>query len=134
MCKKSITMLMGLITGFILFTSGQAGAFSENDLEKLLNYQICYSCDLSGVDLSGKDLSRNKLIMSDLSGAYLNGCDLSYADFSNADLSGAELIGVTMKDTCFIGAIPWFETEFDRCGSSSIDGCYPEGAVEGRDY
>lgn len=94
------------------------------NLEKLLDKNRCYGCDLSGLDLSGKDLEDADLEKADLSnadltetdledanlkGASLKGAklvdsDLEGADFYKADLGGADLSGARQKNTMFDGA------------------------------
>lgn len=99
-------------------------------IEKLLDENRCYECDLSGVDLSGKDLSGADLEGSDLSGAILNDVDLAganlkqvnfrgaqmkkadlrradlyKADLSNADLTDADFRGTLTDEADFTGAL-----------------------------
>lgn len=60
-------------------------------IEKLLDTNSCYECDLSGVDLSGEDLSGADLEGADLSGAILNNTDLAGTNLKGATLRGAKL-------------------------------------------
>jgi len=51
-----------------LLTVGQATAFNQEHLDRLLGTKQCPSCDLSGADLTGATL-----IEANLSGANLKG-------------------------------------------------------------
>ncbi len=87
-------------------------------LQRLLDKNKCYGCDLSGLDLSGADLEGADLEKADLRGcnlektdleeanlkgarlvnANLRGANLRQADLYRADLSGADLEGANLKD------------------------------------
>jgi len=71
--------------------SGPARAFSEADLQKLMETQSCVGCDLTGADLFGVDLSRAVLSDADLTGADMTGAIFYFAIIQGADLTGANL-------------------------------------------
>ena len=92
----------------------------EAMVEKLLDTNRCYECNLAGVDLSGEDLSGSDLEGSDLSGAILNDTDLAgtnlkgvslrgaqmrSADLRRADLYKADLSGADLTEADFRGAL-----------------------------
>ena len=72
-------------------------ALREKMIEKLLDTNSCYECDLTGVDLSGKDLSGADLEGSDLSGAILNKTDLAGTNLKGVSLRGAQLIDADLR-------------------------------------
>jgi uncharacterized protein YjbI with pentapeptide repeats len=99
-------------------------------VEKLLDTNRCYGCDLAGVNLQGENLDKADLEGADLSGAQLEGvdfaganlknvsfrganlrnvdlrkADLYKADLSNADLSGARLEGAQLDEANFDGSV-----------------------------
>ena len=101
-------------------TDGTTAEAMQALVEKLLDTNRCYECDLSGVDLSGEDLSGSDLEGSDLSGAILNDTDLAgtnlkgvsfegaqmrNADLRRADLYKANLRGADLSDADFRGAL-----------------------------
>jgi uncharacterized protein YjbI with pentapeptide repeats len=103
-----------------------SAAAMQELVEKLLDTNSCYECDLSGVDLSGEDLSGSDLEGADLSGAILNDTDLAgtnlkgvslqgaqmrNADLRRADLYKANLSGADLTDADFRGALT-DETDF----------------------
>ncbi len=87
-------------------------------IEKLLDTNKCYGCDLAGVDLSGKDLEEADLEAADLTGSNLEGvelqganlkgsllrnanmrnADLREVDLYKADLTGADLTGADLRE------------------------------------
>ena len=89
------------------------------NMERLLDDNSCYGCDLTDVNLSGEnldsadlegailvnamltgaDLEQANLKGANLSGANLQGADLSEADLYKANLSGADLTGAKLEDT-----------------------------------
>ena len=108
-------------------------------VEKLLDTNSCYECDLSGVDLSGEDLSGFDLEGADLSGAILNDTDLAgtnlkgvslqgaqmrNADLRRADLYKANLSGADLTDADFRGALT------DEADFSGVIGYQPSLMVE----
>lgn len=83
-------------------------------LERLLDTNKCYGCNLGGVllkgenldsaDLEGADLSGADLSDADLEGANLKGANLTNADLSGADLSGADLYKANLTNADLTGA------------------------------
>ncbi len=68
------------------------------NVERLLDSNACYGCDLTGANLGGKNLDSADLEGADLSNANLAGADLEdanlkAANLTNVDLSGADLSG-----------------------------------------
>lgn len=101
-----------------------ADIIKKNNLDRLLDKDRCFGCDLSGLDLSGKNLKGVDLEKADLSGcnledAKLDGANLKgallqgvnlrnaslkKADLYKADLTDADLTDADVKDTMFDGA------------------------------
>ena len=81
--KKFLTLALiltlFLVSSFSLGTS-PSYAYSQSDLDRLLETRECPECDLSDADLSDANLRR-------ATGANLSGADLTGA--KGADLSGA---------------------------------------------
>jgi len=107
---------------------------SEQTIEKLLDENRCYRCNLSGVNLSRKDLSGADLEGSDLSGAILvdtdltganlkgvslQGAQLKNADLRKADLYKADLSNADLTDADFRG------TQLDEANFSGAQGYHP---------
>lgn len=94
------------------------------NLERLLDKNKCFGCDLSGLDLSGKNLKGADLEKADLSGcnfenakldranlkgallqhANLRNASLREADLYKADFTGADLTNADVKEALFDGA------------------------------
>ena len=85
--KKSVKITsLGIILPF-LFSSGDAIAYKESDLQKLLKTQKkCEKCDLSKADLGSVYLRDANLQGTNLSGANLSGANLSGANLSKTNL------------------------------------------------
>ena len=91
----------------ILSVHGPGSELFEN-IERLLDTNQCYGCNLTGAnltgenledaDLEGADLSNALLQNADLEGANLKGANLSGADLSGADLSKADLYKAVLTD------------------------------------
>ena len=81
----------GLCFFLMMGISWQAGAYDEDDLEKLKSTGDCSGCDLSEVFLQGADLTDANLYDADLNGAILFAADLSGANLTWADLTEATL-------------------------------------------
>ncbi|PTN33015.1 hypothetical protein C6366_15345 [Desulfonatronum sp. SC1] len=87
-----------------LLTIGAAGAYDQDDLDKLLQTNECRKCDLSGVRLNGADLSRADLTGVDLTGAMMTGVVLWKAAMGGAKLSGATLVAADLAEANLNGA------------------------------
>ena len=120
-------------------TSVATAVVMQELVEKLLDTNRCYECNLSGVDLSGEDISGSDLEGSDLSGAILNDTDLAgtnlkgvslqgaqmrNADLRRADLYKANLSGADLTDADFRGALT------DEANFSGAIGYQPSLMVE----
>ncbi|MEE6161462.1 pentapeptide repeat-containing protein [Cylindrospermopsis raciborskii DSH] len=83
--KKFLTLALiltlFLVSSFSLGTS-PSYAYSQSDLDRLLETRECPECDLSDADLSDAYLRR-----ADLTGANLRGAKLKDADLSDAEAS-----------------------------------------------
>ncbi len=64
----------------------------NDNLDRLLDDNKCYGCDLSGLDLSGHDFED-----ADLEKADLTGCNLEKADLEGANLKGAKLVKANLR-------------------------------------
>lgn len=98
-CLAVWALLFGL-----LFAANEAQAFSQDDVNRLLRYKACISCDLSGADLSNKNLEFATMAFSNLKGAKLNNSTLHGANFFQADLTEAQLIGARVEYAVFFNA------------------------------
>ena len=78
--KLYIKLILLLFLYILLFTK-ISNAYDENDLEKLLNTNICIKCDLSGADLRKRNLAN-----ANLQGSNLNKVNLWRANLENANL------------------------------------------------
>ena len=74
------------------FSSGDAIAYKESDLQKLLKTKKCVKCDLSKADLSFANLSEANLNYADLRRA-----NLKYAVLPRANLASANLYGTNLQ-------------------------------------
>ena len=86
---------------------GQVGLFidaADADVYKLLYWNSCQGCDLSGTDLSNAYLADAYLYLTNLSGADLRGTILDQADMSMANLSGADLRYAQLMEANLSGA------------------------------
>ncbi|WP_211942252.1 pentapeptide repeat-containing protein [Cylindrospermopsis raciborskii] len=108
--KKFLTLALiltlFLVSSFSLGTS-PSYAYSQSDLDRLLETRECPECDLSDADLSDAYLRRADLTGANLRGAKLKHAKLKDADLSDADLSGAYLRGADLTGadlTCAVGA------------------------------
>ena len=109
---KKILMLSANVAVVCLLGIGQAGAWNQADLDKLLETKECKGCDLSGAllygeDLSGADLRGANLLAAQMPGANLSDANLSGANLHQADLTNANLIWATWTDgrQCSEGSI-----------------------------
>lgn len=82
-----------------LLTAAQAGAFDQDDLNRLLETKTCTRCDLAGAELTGAQLRRADLRLSNLSGADLSRANLRESVLSKANLSGADLRQANLSST-----------------------------------
>ncbi len=89
-------------------------------LQKFLDTNRCYECDLSGIDFSGKDLED-----SDLEKADLTGCSFAKVDLEGANLKGAVLIHADLRDADLRGADMY---KADLTGAN-LTGARMEGAL-----
>jgi len=64
----------------------------KDNLDRLLDKNKCYECDLSGLDLAGHDFED-----ADLEKADLTGCNLEKVDLEGANLKGAKLVGANLR-------------------------------------
>ena len=87
--KERSSSVVGLWFLLMMGFSGQVGAFSESDLEKLKATESCKFCDLTGANL-------NQTI---LRGAQLEGADLTGANLTGANLTRADLTGTIFCET-----------------------------------
>jgi uncharacterized protein YjbI with pentapeptide repeats len=108
-----------------LLTIGTAGAWKQEDLDKLLDTNACSGCDLSGAllygaDLSGADLAGANLFGAQLPGANLSGANLTRANLHQANLDGANLSGANLTGANLVWAT-W--TDGRQCANESIGEC-----------
>ncbi|BAZ91009.1 TPR domain protein [Raphidiopsis curvata NIES-932] len=100
--KKFLTLalilILFLVSSFSLGTS-PSYAYSQSDLDRLLETRKCPECDLSYADLKFAHLRS-----ANLRGAKLQGADLSNAKLKNADLTGADLVGTHFRGADLTGA------------------------------
>ena len=109
---KKIWAISAMAAVVCLLGIGQAGAWNQADLDKLLETKECKGCDLSGAllygeDLSGADLVGANLLAAQMPGANLSDANLSGANLHQADLTNANLIWATWNDgrRCAEGSI-----------------------------
>ncbi len=115
---------------------GQAKAWDQADLDKLLETNECKGCDLSGALLNERNLKNAKLSGADLSNAKLFSANLDNADLSGVDLRGAmlvnaRLVAANLRDAknvdsanfarADLSAATW--TDGRRCKPNSIGEC-----------
>ncbi|WP_200874843.1 pentapeptide repeat-containing protein [Desulfonatronum thiodismutans] len=108
-----------------LLTIGTAGAWKQEDLDKLLDTNAGSGCDLSGAllygaDLSGADLAGANLFGAQLPGANLSGANLTRANLHQANLDGANLSGANLTGANLVWAT-W--TDGRQCANESIGEC-----------
>ncbi|SMP62655.1 Pentapeptide repeat-containing protein [Desulfonatronum zhilinae] len=120
-----ILMLSAMVAVVCLLGIGQAWAWNQADLDKLLETKECNGCDLSGAllygeDLSGAGLVGAKLDAAQMQGANLSGANLTGANLHQADLTGANLSGAILTNTNLIWTT-W--TDGRRCAEGSIGEC-----------
>ena len=82
-----VSFFLFLMVGF----SGQVGAFSEKDLEKLNATKEYKKCDLSGANLTGADLTEAKLTWA----------NLKFTELPGANLTGTIFCETLMLDESF---------------------------------
>ena len=109
--KKWSVKIFGFaaVAATFLLIIGQAGAFKQEDVDTLMDTNVCLNCDLSGANLFGERLSRAKLSGANLSKAVLRlanliGTDMSRADLTDAKLDRAILSGATLQGATLQGA------------------------------
>ncbi len=122
---KKLLMVVAMAAVVCLLGIGQAGAWNQADLDKLLETKECKGCDLSGAllygeDLSGADLMGANLLAAQMPGANLSGANLTGANLHQADLNGANLSGANLTNANLIWAT-W--TDGRRCAEGSIGEC-----------
>ncbi|PNK13109.1 low-complexity protein [Cylindrospermopsis raciborskii S01] len=96
-------LILFLVSSFSLGTS-PSYAYSQSDLDRLLETRECPECDLSDADLSDADLSRDDLRRADLDGANLYGANLYGANLRGAKLKDADLSSAYLKGADLTGA------------------------------
>ena len=104
--KRALTALTVAATMF----ASSASAFDPDDLQKLLDTNVCVQCDLREANLMDAYLTGTNLTDANLSGANLVSADLSgailiYANLSGANLGGAFLGGANLYGAYMNGAI-----------------------------
>ncbi|MFP4236809.1 MAG: pentapeptide repeat-containing protein [Desulfonatronovibrio sp.] len=102
--SRKILAITAMGTLVCLLTGGQAAAFNEDDLDRLLEHNECPECDLSGAQLNFTRLAWADLIKADLSGANLTRTDLSRALLIGTRLSGANLTRASLFGARLVGA------------------------------
>ncbi len=122
---KKIWAISAMAAVVCLLGIGQAGAWNQADLEKLLKTKECKSCDLSGAllygaDLSEADLRGANLLAAQMQGANLSGANLTGANLHQADLTGANISGAILTNANLIWAT-W--SDGTRCAEESIGEC-----------
>ena len=88
----------------LLFFSLDAGAFKQEDLDKLSATKQCPFCDLASAELPGAGLSGSRLPGSRLSEANLSNADLSEANLRNANISHGRLVNANLSKADLSGA------------------------------
>lgn len=68
------------------------------NMERLLDGNSCYGCDLTDVNLSGENLDSADLEAAILANAILTGADLEQANLKGADLRGANLRDADLRE------------------------------------
>jgi uncharacterized protein YjbI with pentapeptide repeats len=123
--SRKIWAITALAALGCLLTIGTAGAWVEEDLDKLLDTNACSGCDLSGALLYGEDLSGADLVGANLFGAQLPGANLSEANLTGANLHQANLGGADLSGANLTGAnLAWATwTDGRRCAEGSIGEC-----------
>ncbi len=109
----AVTAMAALVC---LLTIGQAGAWEQDDLDKLIETNACENCNLSGVELISRDLEN-----AQLSGADLSDAKLTSANLDNADLSGTDLRSATLINASFIAANLRDATNVDSANFTGAD-------------
>ena len=84
---KYLTTLFYVIIIYISLNNNSY-SFNEEDLQKLLETNICINCDLSGADLRKKDLN----------GANLKGSNMNKVNLWRSTLKNANLDGVSIEE------------------------------------
>lgn len=117
--KPCTCLVIAALLLALFFAAREAPAFNQDDVNHLLKYKSCISCDLSRADLSNKNLEFATMAFSNLKGAKLNNSTLHGANFFQADLTEAELIGARVEYAVFFNAdltrasiINWHTNDF----------------------
>ena len=87
-----ILLVCAVLAGAVML-AGEAGAFNQADVERLVSTRQCPNCDLSEANLRGADLTG-----ANLTGAILNRARLYKANLTGAILTGANLNGAGLAD------------------------------------
>ncbi len=102
----------------------------RDNLNRLLDSNKCYGCDLSGLDLSGENLDG-----ADLEKANLSNCNLEKADLEDANLKAANLREVNLKKADLEGAdfykadLSYADLTGAKQKKTMFDGALVEGAI-----
>ncbi len=88
----------------ITISATYALGYSQIDLDKFSNTNLCSGCDLSNAQLAGNHSHAvlAKANLSNSSGYYIN---LSEADLSNANMTQSSFVNANFSGANFVGAV-----------------------------